>query len=164
LGTVGAYEVCVDPFDCAPGLGCVAGICSPFCSGDDSTCDVGICTAPYFNDNPIPDTHYCPGRCEPVFEDLDEATGVIPCGAGTTCLPLPADDPWGGAFCAYSYGAGENEVCEFNSDCDYGLGCLDGLCVPWCRNDDDCTTANPNCQAGFDRYASPGDEVGLCVP
>ena len=84
-----------------------------------------------------------------------------PCGH--YCLPGNTANPYAKCSEEGTASAGDGEACEKQFDCQNGLACIDSACSAWCRTDAECSGDRPHCKFGFERFAWPSDEVGVCV-
>ena len=179
VGEAGYQQGCVYDTECAAGLSCVGGLCSPHCIGPDEPCDVneGECIQVYTSDDdpqPVPYAYVCAGRCDPV--DLTRADDEVkPCGAGADCVAGwtdGSDSLSSASFCAPDSGdAVAGEACATDTECDLGLGCdfIDcplgedclGVCAAYCESTEDCDPGL-SCDIGAGRVGAPGTYVGYC--
>jgi hypothetical protein len=87
----------------------------------------------------------------------DATTDVVPTGPGPTTTANPPLTTGG-------TGGGAGDSCTATSECDDGLVCAGGTCVPGeggCQTDDDCTGDTYCCN---DECLPPGETEGVCIP
>jgi hypothetical protein len=93
-GTMPLGAACSTNEQCAPGSGCLDGLCKRYCGSDDD-CGNGLCLPISENDKPLPNVKACLTRCDFVSQ--------APCAEGSQCAQLNAraPDQFGvdGTFC-----------------------------------------------------------------
>ena len=139
--------------DCAAGLLCVEGRCSPLCDPNAATCGNGQSSCVYYPG----DFGVCAPWCHPLFQDCPPEQGCYALAEGFVCAPLFQN-------------LSEGEVCSYVNDCALGLVCAslpecggNNCCTPFCDVNDPGTAcvAGDVCYALG--YAAPFDAVGVCA-
>lgn len=130
-GSLGYHSLCSGVNQCAPGLECVAGTCTPYCdpavgcsTGTDRCLQV-CATKPDGSCTPQPGQLFCMTTCNLVDPNS--------CGAGLSCSVAGAD----GTICIAAGAGAAGTTCTRTTDCNAGLGCFTatGMCQQWCLVD-----------------------------
>jgi hypothetical protein len=165
-GVLVPYSACEFDQDCDAASVCEDGLCHPTCSDVNTLCaDDSWCGPLREGGRTVCQGHcnvyrYVTGRYG-TFEFWVELQGLLhergmsdlpvweldytPCGEGGYCHPgAPGLTPF--PYCMRGTGAGlQDEVCQLNTDCADGYGCVNGVCSYWgfvdnnCPNDLDCS-------------------------
>jgi hypothetical protein len=161
---------CTDDEDCnqgspTGGFVCEDGHCVPGCD-DDADCNQGSPTGGFVCE----DGHCVPG-CDDDQDCNSSAGGVFVCEGGhcvttTTTTTTQSTSTTGGSTTTTPSSTTTTTLkpCTMTSDCPVGV-CRDGVCVPECDSDDDCTAASPGGSfVCIDGRCVPGGEIcGDCI-
>lgn len=147
--------LCQDATQCALSLTCVDDTCHAFCETDAICAGAGSLCEPE-----VADTRVCTTSCDPITE--------MGCLVGFSCAIGYEGSGGGRAFtdCRAAGDRKENTPCADTDPCQRGLGCVDGICVVYCRRG-----GMNKCSNGRDCLplaASPvrigATEFGYCQP
>ena len=153
------HGACVSSEECATGAGCYAievdGTCAPWCR-TSADCGDGICVEPV-----LPDFGYCSAGCDPFAQ-----TG---CPDGRACALVLSSPREGGAsrwtsFCSAAGATPAFGSCSAARDCEAGLACAFGSCMPVCEVGGVPCGAGYTCQPLSPAAIIAGAEYGLCAP
>lgn len=173
-GAKGRGAVCDSNSECASGLACLAGNCTPFCCpefqyeicGPGGRCDINLNVGSGYG------VFIC-GYSEPC------TLWAHDCPAGETCQPVTDD---GSAACsppATGSFVGEGNTCTSRNDCDDSQGCVaepgnGSICRYYCKRGTspydagapDAAPGDGGCPVGQScRFYSGGpDWLGICRP
>ena len=157
---------CSSDLTCQTGLGCLDGVCRPYC-GTDADCPmvagVRSCLAIYWPDNsPILGVKLCARICDPVHPQSPTAP-LLSCPTGFSCGPSP--DGASSCFKA-SPSSAAGSACTSNMNCPAGYACTGTsattlVCKQYCLSSSDCVSGT--CQFTWitPQYAGTS-EVGYC--
>jgi hypothetical protein len=177
-GTVGPYELCSTDEECTRELGCVDGVCKPFCEGaSDCVGEFRDCRAVLYdqgNENykPIPGLNVCNKNCEP--HDSGD------CGVGAACTWFSEDGGYYNDCVRAGDGKGDH-ACSISDPyaCAVGYGCSSTLPFPLvncgmnyaCPPTDFCGKycifgGSVSCDPGTHclPFSALGLSYGMCVP
>jgi len=130
-GDKAAGVACETPNDCAPGLQCLV-VCTEICSLDGAHAPAcAECPSGVFNERISPENNVgvCLTETIPAACDIFAQTG---CEAGEGCYSLR-----GGHGCTTAGNKPAGADCNSGNDCEPGTLCINGACLPYCRNSDD---------------------------
>jgi hypothetical protein len=154
MGSGMAKTPCTNTSECSPGLGCLYGLCRPYCSTDGAPCNVANtyqCSQYYYMSKPIPNGTMCMLNCT-----LDDPNS---CGGGTRGCYWAGGDK---SDCSDLKGYNTVSCTQQDPYCAPGYVCLsDNTCHEWCM------IGSPACNLNCQPFAQPltvkGIEYGYCT-
>lgn len=145
-------------------LACAEGIGGGFYDGGAKDGGDGS-TIPDEDTGPVPVGDVGGGKdtggstCTPTSGKVCDTFPQCGCASGQNCNVATVD----GATKCYAVGSkGTHEQCTGNGECDKGLQCVAGVCVPFCTTDSDCPISGARCRTG--QYVPTGSSTAVDVP